>query len=66
MASSFDFDEQAARVAAADLLQAERDARLAVQQLLIETLEGLELEWPEADFDVAEQRRRLTEETPPS
>ena len=34
-------------------------ARLAVQQLLIETLEGLELEWPEADFDVEEQQARL-------
>ena len=37
-------------------------ARLAVQQLLIETLEGLELEWPEADFDVEEQRGRLLDE----
>lgn len=34
-------------------------ARLAVQQLLIETLEGLDLEWPEADFDVEEQKERL-------
>ena len=34
-------------------------ARLAVQELLIETLQGLELTWPEADFDVEEQRRRL-------
>ncbi|MDY6055807.1 PPK2 family polyphosphate kinase [Micrococcus sp.] len=34
-------------------------ARLAVQELLIETLEGLHLRWPEADFDVAEQRARL-------
>jgi len=34
-------------------------ARLAVQELLIETLEGMDLSWPEADFDVEEQRRRL-------
>lgn len=34
-------------------------ARLAVQQLLIETLEGLDLDWPEADFDVEEQKARL-------
>ena len=34
-------------------------ARLAVQELLIETLQGLELTWPEADFDVEERRRRL-------
>ena len=36
-------------------------ARLAVQQLLIETLESLELTWPEATFDVEEQRKRLDE-----
>lgn len=34
-------------------------ARLAVQQLLIETLESLELSWPEASFDIEEQRKRL-------
>jgi len=34
----------------------------AVAELLRETLESLELAWPEADFDVAEQRRRLTDE----
>lgn len=34
-------------------------ARLAVQQLLIETLESLELSWPEASFDIEEQRQRL-------
>ena len=36
-------------------------ARLAVQQLLIEALEDMHLAWPPADFDVAEQRRRLAE-----
>ena len=34
-------------------------ARLAVQQLLIERLAALQLEWPPASFDVDEQRRRL-------
>ena len=34
----------------------------AMGELLLETLEGLELAWPEADFDVEEQRRRLVEE----
>ena len=38
----------------------------AIGRLLQEALEGLDLQWPEADFDVVEQRRRLTEETPPS
>ena len=32
---------------------------LAVQQLLVEALQGLELSWPEPDYDVDEQRRRL-------
>ncbi|MGO4533729.1 PPK2 family polyphosphate kinase [Leifsonia sp. 2MCAF36] len=34
-------------------------ARIAVQQLLIHALEGLDLEWPQPDYDVEEQRRRL-------
>lgn len=34
-------------------------ARLAVQQLLLRALEDMHLTWPPADFDVAEQRRRL-------
>ncbi len=33
----------------------------AVGTMLHETLEGMDLGWPEADFDVAEQRRRLLE-----
>jgi PPK2 family polyphosphate:nucleotide phosphotransferase len=33
----------------------------AVGALLHETLEDLDLGWPDADFDVAEQRRRLVE-----
>jgi PPK2 family polyphosphate:nucleotide phosphotransferase len=36
-------------------------ARLAVQQLLLGALQDLRLEWPPADFDVAEQRRRLAD-----
>lgn len=34
-------------------------ARLAVQQLLIETLESLDMSWPAGSFDLAHQRRRL-------
>jgi hypothetical protein len=32
---------------------------VAVQQLLIHTLERLDLEWPMPDYDVEEQKRRL-------
>jgi hypothetical protein len=32
-----------------------------VQQLLLRALEDMHLSWPKADFDVAEQRRRLAE-----
>lgn len=35
-------------------------ARLAVMHLLKEHLEAMDLQWPEADFDVEEQRTRLT------
>lgn len=34
-------------------------ARLAVTELLIDALNTLQLDWPAAQFDVAEQRRRL-------
>ncbi|WP_235831450.1 polyphosphate kinase 2 family protein [Gordonia zhaorongruii] len=34
-------------------------ARLAVGQLLLTALESLELEWPPADFDVDEERKRV-------
>lgn len=37
---------------------------LAVGTLLLETLRALDPQWPAADFDVAEQRRRLETETP--
>jgi PPK2 family polyphosphate:nucleotide phosphotransferase len=37
---------------------------LAIGQLLLQTLRGLSLRWPEADFDVAEQKRRLLDEDP--
>ncbi|MFC9663201.1 polyphosphate kinase 2 family protein [Nocardia sp. NPDC127606] len=36
-------------------------ARLAVTELLIAALAKLELDWPPADFDIAEQLRRLDE-----
>lgn len=35
---------------------------LAVGQLLLDTLRGLDLQWPVADFDVAEQQARLEHE----
>lgn len=34
-------------------------ARLAVQQLLLEHLRGMDLRWPEADFDVEAEKSRL-------
>ncbi|HLN76692.1 MAG TPA: PPK2 family polyphosphate kinase [Nocardioidaceae bacterium] len=34
----------------------------AIGQILLETLESLHLGWPEADYDVKEQRKRLAEE----
>lgn len=37
---------------------------LAIGTLLHEALGSLELEWPEADFDVEAERRRLVEEEP--
>lgn len=37
---------------------------LAVGQLLLDALRGLELHWPVADFDVEEQKRRLAHEAP--
>lgn len=37
---------------------------LAVGQLLLDALRGLDLQWPLADFDVDEQKRRLADEAP--
>jgi len=37
---------------------------LAIGQLLLDTLRGLDLRWPAADFDVAAETKRLLEETP--
>ncbi|WP_010205404.1 polyphosphate kinase 2 family protein [Salinibacterium sp. PAMC 21357] len=34
-------------------------ARLAVQQLLLEALEAMDLQWPGADYDVEAEKRRL-------
>ncbi|QDO88557.1 polyphosphate kinase 2 family protein [Ornithinimicrobium ciconiae] len=36
-------------------------ARLAVQQLLLEQLRALDLQWPEADFDIKKEQKRLAE-----
>ena len=38
----------------------------AVGQLLLEALRGMRLEWPEPDYDVAEQRARLEQESGPA
>ena len=35
---------------------------LAVARLLLDSLRGLDLQWPAADFDVEEQKRRLADE----
>lgn len=37
---------------------------LAIGDLLLDTLRGLDLGWPEADYDVAEERRQLADEDP--
>ncbi|KRF11443.1 hypothetical protein ASG90_16990 [Nocardioides sp. Soil797] len=37
---------------------------LAVGKLLLEALQGMELTWPEADFDIEEQKTRLKNEAP--
>ena len=37
---------------------------LAVGQILLDTLRGLDLQWPPADFDVAAEMKRLAEEDP--
>lgn len=36
-------------------------ARIAVQQLIIEALQDMQLSWPRADFDVAAEKARLAE-----
>jgi hypothetical protein len=35
-----------------------------VGQLLLDTLRGLDLQWPAADFDVEAEQARLAAETP--
>jgi polyphosphate kinase 2 (PPK2 family) len=37
---------------------------LVIGQLLLDHLRALNLQWPAADFDIEEQRRRLLEEKP--
>jgi PPK2 family polyphosphate:nucleotide phosphotransferase len=37
---------------------------LAIGQLLLDTLRGLDLQWPRADFDVEAEKARLAGETP--
>lgn len=40
-------------------------ARLAVQEILVRTLEEIDPKWPAADFDVEEAKRRLEAQNPP-
>lgn len=37
----------------------------AIANILLETLRGMDLEWPAPDYDIAEQRARLVEEAAP-
>ena len=37
---------------------------LAIGHLLLETLQGLDLSWPEADFDIEAEKKRLADEKP--
>ena len=37
---------------------------LAIGQLLLHTLRGMDLQWPEVDFDVEAERGRLAAEAP--
>ncbi len=37
---------------------------LAVAELLLDSMRGMDLQWPRADFDVDEQRQRLADEAP--
>ena len=57
------FDRTSTDVAPWHVVPANRKwyARLAVQQLLLDALQAMELEWPAADFDVVEERRRLAD-----
>ncbi len=43
-------------------------ARAAVQQILLETMRGLDLGWPTVDYDIAAEKQRLVEpvETSPT
>lgn len=55
------FDRTATRHAPWFVVPADRKwyARLAVQHLLIDALEAMQLDWPKADYDVEEQQARL-------
>ena len=39
---------------------------LAIGELLLDALRGMDAQWPAADFDVAAQRARLEDEAPPA
>lgn len=35
-------------------------ARVAVQEILLHTLKAMDLKWPRPDFDVKEERRKIS------
>ena len=56
------FDRTATPIAPWYVIPADRKwyARLAVQHLLIQALEGMQLEWPKPDYDVEAEKARLS------
>lgn len=55
------FDRTSTDVAPWHVIPADRKwyARLAVQELLLGALEDIDPQWPEADFDVEAEKKRL-------
>ncbi|AJT41587.1 polyphosphate kinase 2 family protein [Psychromicrobium lacuslunae] len=55
------FDKTSTEVAPWYVVPADKKwyARLAVQELLIDALENMKLRWPEGDFDLATEKKRL-------
>lgn len=57
------FDRTSTEVAPWHVVPANRKwyARLAVQELLLDALEDIDPQWPEADFDIEAEKKRLVE-----
>lgn len=55
------FERTSAAVAPWHVIPADRKwyARLAVQELLLDALQGIDPQWPDADFDVEAEKKRL-------